>query len=142
MRGLPYLTKSKKFLAQEYTARAKRTCVIAVPWSETISSTKKWEFRLFMRNGSIVAASQQEWNTVFDYTDEDVETILRAIKAIRFLPHLPFKTCVLDTWIEPQTATLNLIEVNPWGPSGSALFHYLADFNPTTPPELRLLKKG
>lgn len=140
-----YLSKSRKFLNQEYLARQKRTCIIAVPWSETISSTKKWEFRLFMRSGSIVAASQQEWNTVFEYSEEDVQTITRAIETVQFLPSLPFKTCVLDTWIEPHTATLHLIEVNPWGPSGSALFHYLADHSLlyssfSQDPELRLLK--
>jgi len=122
---LDYLTKSKTFLDQEYT-RIKDTYVFFIPWNPNI--TKRSEFRIFYYN-KLTAISQQYHYLEFNYNDSEIKIIVESIKILVLNTQFPYNIFVADIWIDFNNKIANIIEYNPWGCSGSALFHYVDDYD-------------
>ena len=123
------LTKNKIFLDREYSRRNKDTNLILIPWNDKMD--KRYEFRIFVKNGQLVGASQQWWSTLFNYTQEELEVIEHALNYISFLKDVPYQDFVGDVYIDMDEKVCKLIELNPFGAhcgAGSALFNWITDY--------------
>ncbi len=93
---------------------------------------RDYEFRVFVKDGTITAISQQEWFEhvhVLDGWDQtDVETLYEMLDGhlqTAWKPYVP-RSCCLDVWCD-LTDTV-FIEANPYEySSGSSLFHWEID---------------
>jgi hypothetical protein len=134
------LTKSKRFLVREFSDHTKETFVVCVEWNPKI--TRRSEFRLFMFNRKIVAASQQYWYQNHSYTDDELNLVLSLVVNPPFATEVVYNSCVFDTYIDFENKSIHLIECNPYYSSGSALFNYISDIKVLSGksiPELRIL---
>lgn len=121
---LDVITNSPTLLKGEWQRRNKSTYIILKPWNSLISDFN--EFRLFVWENKITAASQQHWYIWLDLSKEYVNTVINVINDYRHSPKLP-SNCVLDVIIL-EDATIIIIELNPWICSGSSLFSWAVDY--------------
>jgi len=132
---LDLLTKSKTFYLQEYTVN-KASNIILIPYNNIQPSN---EFRLFVCNKKITAATQQVWYRKFNYNKAVLNNIIEAINSYS-LDDIP-SMCVLDTYFDG--IKLKLIEINPWICAGSGLYDYDRDHNilfGMVAPQLRIIE--
>jgi len=125
---IKHITSVKLFADQEYK-RDKITCLILIPWNEQIDS--RYEFRIFVVNNKLTAISSQ-FIELFQYSAEELDTIEYALSNIQFLNNTPYNTFIGDTYIDMDTKTCHLIELNPFGAhcgAGSALFNWAVDYD-------------
>lgn len=118
------------FLHQEYEREDKETFIVLKPWNDEIQKPK--EFRVFFCNGKITGVSQQYWQRVVSFREEDLETIAYAIENATFLKLAPYPSFVADVWISFREKKCYLIEYNPFGAhcgAGSSLFEWQKDYN-------------
>lgn len=124
------LVTNQEFYEREYT-RDKDTSLILIPWNPKIE--KRYEFRIFVKDGVLTGASQQWWSQLFNYTAkelENIETALNNINSIEYLRWIPYKTFVGDVYIDGDVCYL--IECNPFGAhcgAGSSLFNWITDYD-------------
>ena len=92
----------------------------------------KNEYRVFIHHGQIVAISQQLWyknvsndNSISEYGSSIISWFHNNQK------NIPYKDTVMDVYVDDYFKTY-LIECNPsglWSSSGSALFHWIDDYD-------------
>jgi hypothetical protein len=101
--------------------------IIVKPW---ITINPKFEFRAFVNDGKVTAASQQFVYQFFEYSEEELFKIAKAIFESNVMKYLPFKEAILDLYWDEKEEKLMLIECNPfgtWASGGSSLFHWIND---------------
>lgn len=120
---------------------SKVTSLVLVPWDSSI--TLENEFRVFISEKSVVAVSQYDWAHDHGWGTGDKEALL--IKGTAAIVkrydaernRLPFSSCVMDVHLcmpdtEDGEVGVQVLEFDPFGPhmgSGSALFHWVRDFD-------------
>lgn len=125
-----FMIKNKLFYHQEYT-QDKPSCLILMPWNNSFD--KRYEFRLFVYKRSITGISQQWWQQLFQYSEEELDAIVESINSPEFLKlvsKLPYNTLVIDVQVDPLARKCSLIECNPFGEhcgAGSSLFNWEND---------------
>lgn len=129
---LKNLVSNVLFLHQEYEREEKDTWLILKPWNDKIE--KKNEFRVFFCNGKITGVSQQHWQQLFCYSDDELDVVENAILSANFLQSgtAPYTSFVADVWVSFETSICYLIEYNPFGAhcgAGSSLFEWERDYN-------------
>jgi hypothetical protein len=120
---LDVITNSPTLLIVEWQRR-KSTYIILKPWNPLI--TEYNEFRLFVWERKVTAATQQHCYTSLLLSQECIDTIINAIDNYNHSLKLP-SNCVLDVIIL-EDATIRIIELNPWICSGSGLFEWASDY--------------
>jgi len=126
---LKHLVSVKLFVDQEYKRTDKETYLILVKWDDKIDL--RYEFRIFVVNNKITGISQQS-KKLFNYSQEELETIEKALNNISFINELPYDTCILDVYIDMENCICNLIEINPFGAhcgAGASLFKWDDDYD-------------
>lgn len=140
---LNFLITNPLFLRQEF-AVSKNSYVILIPWNDSI--TKRSEIRLFVKNRQITCASQQYCFSCFNYTQDELNTIVDVLSSrekLKFLDVVPYNDFVADVWMNFETRECNLIECNPFGAyssSGAGLYNWEKDYelmNNCIKPEFR-----
>jgi len=118
-------------IKREFAYADKDTYIFLRRWETLLCA--KFEFRIFVHHGQLVAASQQHPFKVFEYTDTERRRIVAALNAFAFsecFRKVPYRSWVGDVWYNSTTERLQFIEANPYGAhsgSGSALFEWEAD---------------
>ena len=141
---ISHIASVKLFVDQEYR-RDKISSLIIMPWNDQIDD--RYEFRIFVVDGILTAASQQNARELYNYSAEELESIEYALNHISFLNDAVCKTYVADVYIDVDDRTCHLIEINSFGVhsgAGAALFHWITDYDilhglNDGPPELRYL---
>lgn len=139
---ISHLTSNKLFATQEYS-RDKDTYLIMIPWNELI--IPKYEFRIFVVNNKLTGASPQKFWELYQYSQEELEIFEVALSNIQFIGYVQYHTFVADVYIDMETKTCNLIELNAFGAhcgAGSSLFNWITDYDVLhgiSQPELRYL---
>lgn len=121
------LSTCKAYVDKEYK-RNKPTYLILVPWNDSIDSRN--EFRMFVVNRRVTAASPQRWGEIHNYSQDELEEFQDVLSNASFIQHVPHATFVADVYIAKQQC--HLIELNAFGAhSGvsSSLFHWVEDFD-------------
>lgn len=137
---IQHLTTNKLFVEQEYQ-RNKSSYLIIMPWNDAIDD--RYEYRLFVVNGKLTGASQQNVRQLYNYTFDELDMIEHALTHISFLSLIPYQDYVADVYI--KEGVCHLIELNPFGASsgaGSSLFHWVNDYDilyGLKPPQWRYL---
>lgn len=124
------LVSNVLFLHQEFERFDKETWLILKPWNDKIE--KRTEFRVFCCGGKITGVSQQHWQQLFCYSDEELAAVEKAITNAAFLNNAPYFNYVADVWVSFADAQCHLIEFNPFGAhcgAGSSLFEWISDFD-------------
>lgn len=125
-----HLTKVDTFVTREYK-RDKPTFVILIPWNDRIDP--KTEFRIFVVDKQLTAASPQRWWELNQYSQEELESIQRGLlKFSHNFSDVPYNTFVADVYIDFATDSFHFIELNPFGAhcgAGSSLFNWKTDYN-------------
>ena len=141
---LSNLIKNKIFVKREYGRKNKDTYLILIPWNDDMD--ERYEFRIFVKDGKLVAASQQWWSTLFNYTQEEIDIIDKAINNISFLKDIIYQDYIGDVYIDINEKVCKLVEINPYGAhcgAGSSLFNWITDYdilyNKVNDPQLRYL---
>lgn len=120
----------KQFYTQEYSS-SKDTFIVLVPWNDNINCRN--EFRLFIVDKRIVAASPQKWWEDHHYSYQEIRNIeLSLLSAGVVLNNITYNDCVADVYIELDKGVLHIIELNPFGAfcgAGSSLFNWNKDYN-------------
>jgi hypothetical protein len=122
------LTSIKQFLTQEYE-REKDSYLILIPWNDHIDP--RCEFRIFVVNNKLTGASIQAWHKSIQHSKEELKTFELALNNIPFLNTFPYTDFVADVYVNCDTQTCHLIEVNPFGAhsgAGSSLFNWEVDY--------------
>lgn len=137
-KGIGPYKRTKDILRSLVTCRSNHTPVredvdtiklYLLPWQNI---NEKYEFRVFVNDKRVVAISQQNWFTVYDYEPDELIAIAskimeyyeNKIKLAINLDNYTIDMAILDSG-EPY-----FIEVNCFGreyAAGSALFHWLLD---------------
>ena len=139
---ISHLVSNKLFVTQEY-CRDKDTYLILVPWNDIIDS--RCEFRIFVVNNKLTAASPQKFWELHQYSSEELKSIEHALSNISFINSVIYHTFVADIYVNMETQTCHLIELNPFGAhcgAGSSLFNWITDYDVLhglSQPELRYL---
>lgn len=124
---LEYLCGGNSILLQrEFCVKDKETFLIIQEWKNI---EKRNEFRVFWKNGKITGASQQYWNTIFHYSQEELDLFEKAFNELSY-PKVPYKDWIADVYWDGQK--FELIECNPFGAStgaGSSLFNWIDDYD-------------
>lgn len=123
------ITTNKLFAEKEYM-RDKPTYLIIIPWNDNIDS--RYEFRIFVVNGKITCACRQLWYEYYQYSSFELDNIIKALSNIEFLNIINYKSFVADVYIDINSSTCYLIEINPFGAhcgAGSALFNWISDYD-------------
>jgi hypothetical protein len=126
---IKHLTSNKLFVFQEYDVD-KDTYLIIIPWNKKIKPRN--EFRLFIVNGKLTGASIQKWFMPIQHTSEELEAFEEVLSNIPFLNSFEYKTFVADVYVDVETKTCHLIEINPFGAhcgAGSSLFNWEKDYD-------------
>lgn len=137
---ITHITSHKLFVEQEYK-REKDSCLILIPWNDDIDD--RFEFRIFVVDGKLTGASQQNVRKLYHYTSGELEMIEHALNNISFLNQTSYKTYVADVYC--LDGVCKLIELNPFGAhsgAGSSLFHWITDYevlHGNQPAQLRYL---
>ncbi|CAF1139178.1 unnamed protein product [Adineta steineri] len=121
---LDIITQSPTLLRNEWQRRKKSTYIILKPWNPLINTHN--EFRLFIWESKVTAATQQHWYTQLDHSQEYIDSVINVISDYRHSPKLPVN-CVIDAVIL-EDAKMIIIELNPWICSGSGLFEWEMDY--------------
>lgn len=140
-RSIPHLTNAKDiikhitgnslFINQEYN-RKKPSWLILIPWNDKIDP--RFEFRIFVVNNRLVAASPQRWWELIQHTIEELELFEEAFSNISFINHVhnPYHTFIADVYVDIESKSVKLIELNPFGAhcgAGSSLFNWIGDYD-------------
>jgi len=128
---LKHLVSCNLFVKQEYQ-RDKCTYLIIMPWNDHIQD--RYEFRIFVKNGVLVGASQQKWFENFQHTTEELDIIQKSLSSIKFIEHIckMYKDFIADVYVDIKDGETYLIEINPFGAhcgAGSSLFHWVDDYD-------------
>lgn len=126
---ISHISSVKLFIDQEYK-REKESYLIMIPWNEHIND--RYEFRIFVVNHQLTAVSQQNAKKLHNYSCEELEIFEHALNNISFIKSMPYKTYVGDVYVNMETHTCHLIELNPFGAhsgAGSALFNWINDYD-------------
>jgi len=126
---IKHLMSVKLFAEREYS-RDKETCLILMPWQNIISN--RCEFRIFVVNDKLTAASPQVFWELHQYSAEELEAFEQALSSIEFIGKVPYHTFVADVFINIDTKICHLIELNPFGPAsgaGASLFNWITDYD-------------
>lgn len=124
-----HLMSVKLFADREYN-RDKDTCLIMMPWQQIISN--RCEFRIFVVNNKLTAASPQIYWKEHSYTTDELEVFQEVLSNIPFINKVIYNTYVADVFIDIDTKQCHLIELNPFGPAsgaGSSLFNWISDYD-------------
>jgi D123 len=138
------LTALDIFVTREYE-REKETCLILMPYIMNIDKSN--EFRIFVVNNKLTAASPQYWFIHTQYSCEELEAFEEALNNIPFIDSVPYNTFVADVYINVGTKECHLIELNPFGAqsgAGASFFNWHTDYDilygkTDKDPELRYL---
>jgi hypothetical protein len=141
---IEHLTRVDLFRTREYE-REKDTFVVLIPWNDAIDP--RCEFRIFVVNNKLTAASPQRYWEHHQHSSEELEAFETALNNIAFIGKVPYQTFVADVYIDVATATCHLIELNPFGAhcgAGASFFNWIDDYNVLygldgAPPQLRYL---
>ena len=121
------LVTVKLFVEKEYRRPEKETYLILIPWNVDVELDPQYEFRIFVVNGKLTGACPQRWFESYQYSEEELERIEKALSDIKFMN--VYKTFIADVYITDQC---HLIEFNPFGAycgAGSALFNWITDYD-------------
>lgn len=127
---ISHISSVKLFVDQEYRREEKDTCLILIPWNTCIDA--RYEFRIFVVNGKLTGISQQYSDELYQYSGDELDSIIHAITNIPFLNNLCYKTFIGDVYVDINDKVCYLIELNPFGAhcgAGSALFNWIEDFD-------------
>ncbi len=69
---ISHITSNKLFVEQEYK-RDKDSYLVLVPWNDNIDD--RYEYRIFVVDGKLTAASQQNCRELYNYTSDELEMI-------------------------------------------------------------------
>jgi hypothetical protein len=135
----------KLFIDQEYKRENKDSYLILMPFNHKID--QRYEFRIFVVNNKLTAVSQQNRYELHQFSSKELKAIEYSLNNISFLDKCPYTTYVGDVYIDIETKTCNLIELNPFGAhsgAGAALFNWIIDYDllhglTDTQPEFRYL---
>ncbi len=123
---LNFLNKCNIFIGREYK-RKKTTKLILIPWNSTINARN--EFRIFVCNGKLTAASPQYYWQIQNYTEEELDEFQKILNSkISFISI--YHSFIADVYLE--NGHCHLIELNPFGAhsgAGSSLFHWIDDYD-------------
>lgn len=127
-----HLASVKQFMYREYSKLYKDTYLIIMPWNDKIDP--RYEFRIFVVNGKLTGISQQFWDELFQYSEEELEIFIQAFSNIKFLNFdgIKHKTFVGDVYVNMELRECKLIEMNPFGMhsgAGSSLFNWIDDYD-------------
>lgn len=120
------LVRNDIFVKREYLRDDKDTYLILIPWKEKIE--KRYEFRIFVKNGRLVGVSQQWWNEVFNYTEDELRDIEYVFNNIVLKDEVQYTDYIADVYVDGREC--KYIEINPYGAhigAGSALFNWITD---------------
>jgi hypothetical protein len=126
---ISHISSVKLFIDQEYIQK-KESYLIMMPWNDYIDD--RYEFRIFVVNYKLTAVSQQNFKKLYNYSCEELEIFEHALNNISFIKLTPYKTYVCDVYVNMETQTCHLIELNPFGAhsgAGSALFNWIDDYD-------------
>ena len=126
---IKHLTSMNLFATREYK-RDKDTFLICIPWNNSIDD--RCEFRIFVVNNKLTAASPQKWWEVHNYSPKELKAIETALNNCTFIVNDVYKTFVADVWIDMKNKTCSLIEFNPFRAhcgAGSSLFNWETDWD-------------
>lgn len=128
---IKHMKGNSLFVNQEYN-RQKPSYLILIPWNEKIDP--RYEFRIFVVNNRLTAASPQKWWELIQHTGEELELFEEAFANIKFINHIhnPYHTFIADVYVDVQTRSVKLIEFNPFGAhcgAGSSLFNWITDYD-------------
>ncbi len=125
---ITHLLSVKEFVSREFERYEKDTYIIFVPWNPKIDS--RTEFRLFIVNRKLTAASPQKWWECHNYTSEELCIIENAFLTSTLFQDSPYDSFVADVYVDLEKKTSNLIEINCFGDhsgAGSSLFNWEND---------------
>lgn len=127
-----HLIGNRLFVDQEYNRLNKPSSLIMIPWNNKINP--RFEFRIFVVNNRLVAASPQKWWELIQHTGEELELFEEAFSRVEFIGHElnPYHTFVADVYVDPESRSVKLIEFNPFGAhcgAGSSLFNWITDYD-------------
>ncbi len=125
---LKHLLSVELFVVREYERENKPTCLIMMEWNDSIN--ERCEFRIFVVNNKLVAASPQRYWQNYQYSREELKAFQFALSNIAF--NCEYKSYVADVYIDVTTRTCHLIELNPFGAhcgAGSSIFNWITDYN-------------
>ncbi len=128
---ISHLQRCKLFRSREYS-RDKPSWLILIPWNDTIDARN--EFRIFVVDGVLCAASPQYWWETHNYSEDELDTIQSVLADMvhyQFIDNLPFRTFIADVYIDIANQKMNIIELNPFGAhsgAGSSLFNWENDY--------------
>jgi hypothetical protein len=123
-----HLSRVRLFKTREFERR-KETFLVLVPWNDDIEP--RYEFRIFVVNNSLTAASPQNYFNLYQYSSLELDAFEKALNNITFIGHIPYNTFVADVYIHVETATCHLIELNPFGAhcgAGASFFNWIDDY--------------
>ena len=121
------LVTVKLFVEKEYRRPEKNTYLILIPCNIVVELDPQYEFRIFVVNGKLTGACPQRWYESYQYSEQELERIEKALSNIKFMN--TYKTFIADVYI---TDECHLIEFNPFGAycgAGSALFNWVTDYD-------------
>ncbi len=128
---IEHLKRCKLFRSREYE-RDKPTYLILIPWNSMIDARN--EFRIFVCDGVLCCASPQYWWETHNYSSDELDIIqfvLADSTNFEFMKQLPFNTFIADVYIDMDTSSFRIIELNPFGAhcgAGSSLFNWIDDY--------------
>lgn len=127
-----HMIGNRLFVEQEYNRSNKPSALIMIPWNDKINP--RFEFRIFVVNNRLVAASPQKWWELIQHTGEELELFEEAFSRVEFIGHSlnPYHTFVADVYVDPESRSVKLIEFNPFGAhcgAGSSLFNWITDYD-------------
>lgn len=127
---ISWLSNNRLFLSREYERANKRSFVVLMPWLEEFE--ERYEFRIFIHKRQLTGASQQKWFFLFEYSDEELDTIESALTTSlpSIIDDVLYDEWVGDVYIDMESGECRLIECNPFGAhcgAGSALFEWHRD---------------
>ena len=104
------LLEVREFQHRDFAIVGKDTYIIIRPWNDKINARN--EFRLFVVNRKITAASPQKWAQCHNYTEDELDIIEEAILNADLLRCSPYDTFVADVYIDFDVKECHLIEFN------------------------------
>jgi hypothetical protein len=147
---LDFLTRNVEFLNLYRTVNwyhfDNPICLVMLPWKEIVP---RYEFRIFVSEGRLLACSQQKWYQVFNYSEKEMYNLVRAFEEVvevQLKGVLPFEHAVMDVYFDEKFSRAFLIECNPYGSygsSGASLFHWIRDqeiIEPLDPQESKTIR--
>jgi hypothetical protein len=127
---ISHISSVKLFVEREFKKVGKECYLIMMPWNNTLE--QRYEFRIFVMNNKLTAVSQQYWQDLFQYSKKELKIIEHALNNITFLNDVPYTTFVGDVYIDLESKTCKLIELNPFGAhsgAGASLFNWIDDYD-------------